>query len=265
MVNTVNCVGVMGKGVAEQFKKRFPEMFGDYKLRTDRKLVRLGQPYLYRDLSGTQIINFPTKNHWRSPSRLVDIEHGLDFLVAHYAEMGGDKRCHAPAGLGNGGLEWTEVGPLIYQKLHGLPIDVEVYAPYGTPKHQLAEEFLSSPSQMSLEGKGRKHGPLKPEWIVLLEVLRDLEAQPYASAVGRRIFQKISYVVTEMGVPTGFQFAKGSYGPFSGDVKLALHDFANRNWLHEEQLGRMIALRSTTQYAGTGTSLESRLIAIRKK
>ena len=103
MVNTVNCVGVMGKGVAEQFKLRFPEMFGDYKLRTDRKLVPLGQPYLYRDLSGTQIINFPTKNHWRSPSRLVDIEHGLDFLVAHYAEWGVTKRCHAPAGLRQNG------------------------------------------------------------------------------------------------------------------------------------------------------------------
>ena len=102
---------------------------------------------------------------------------------------------------------------------------------------------------MSLEGKGRKYQRLKPEWVVLLEVLRELEAQPYANPVGRTIFQKISYVVTEMGVPTGFQFGKGSYGPFSGDVKLALHDFANRNWLHEQQLGRMISLRVASQYA----------------
>ena len=81
-----------------------------------------------------------------------------------------------------------------------------------------------------------------------MEMLRELEAQPYANPVGRTIFQKISYVVTEMGVPTGFQFGKGSYGPFSGEVKLALHDFANRNWLHEQQLGRMIALRVAPQY-----------------
>jgi len=146
-------------------------------------------------------------------------------------------------------LEWSEVGPLIYRKLHALPIDVEVYAPYGTSKQQLTDEFLSAPSQMSLGGKGRKHKALKPEWIVLMEVLRELEAQPYANPVGRTIFQKISYVVTEMGVPTGFQFDKGSYGPFSGDVKLALHDFANRNWLNEQQLGRMIALRVAPQYA----------------
>lgn len=81
-----------------------------------------------------------------------------------------------------------------------------------------------------------------------MEILQQLAAQPYANPVGRTIFQKISYVVTEMGVPTGFQFGKGSYGPFSGDVKLALHDFANRNWLHEQQLGRMIALRVGPQY-----------------
>jgi uncharacterized protein YwgA len=117
-----------------------------------------------------------------------------------------------------------------------------------TPKSELTEEFLSAPSQLSLEGKGRKHKPLKPEWIVLMEVLQDLEAQPYANPVGRTIFQKISYVVTEMGVPTGFNFSKGSYGPFSGDVKLALHDFANRNWLNEQQIGRMIALRVSPQY-----------------
>jgi len=248
LVNTVNCVGVMGKGVAEQFKKRFPTMFEDYKSRTDRKTVRLGEPYPYRDSSGVQIVNFPTKDHWRSPSRLADIERGLDYLAAHISEWGIISIALPPLGCGNGGLEWSEVGPLIYRKLHDLPIYVEVFAPYGTPKQQLTTEYLSAPSQMTLDGRGRKHAPLKPEWIVLTEVLRELEAQPYASPVGRTIFQKISYVVTEMGVPTGFRFGKGSYGPFSGDVKLALHDFANRNWLHEQQLGRMIALRIAPQY-----------------
>jgi O-acetyl-ADP-ribose deacetylase (regulator of RNase III)/uncharacterized protein YwgA len=248
LVNTVNCVGVMGKGVAEQFKRRFPEMFDDYKRRTDQKSLRLGEPYPYLDSSGVQIVNFPTKDHWRSPSRLADVERGLDYLAAHIGEWGITSLALPPLGCGNGGLEWSEVGPLIYSKLHGLSIDIEVYAPYGTPKQQLTTEFLARPSQMSLEGKGRKNAPLKPEWVVLMEVLRELEAQPYANPVGRTIFQKISYVVTEMGVPTGFQFGKGSYGPFSGDVKLALHDLANRNWLHERQLGRMIALRVTSEY-----------------
>ena len=248
LVNTVNCVGVMGKGVAEQFKRHFPDMFDDYKLRCDRKAVRLGEPYLFHNKRGDRIINFPTKDHWRSPSRLSDIEHGLDYLAAHVGEWNVRNMAMPPLGCGNGGLDWSEVGPLIYLKLHALPIDVDVYAPYGTPKNQLTDTFLGAPSQMTLEGRGRTHGPLRPEWVVLMEVLRELEAQPYACPVGRTIFQKISYVVTEMGVPTGFQFGKGSYGPFSDDVKLALHDFANRNWLHERQLGRMIALRVAPEY-----------------
>jgi uncharacterized protein YwgA len=153
-----------------------------------------------------------------------------------------------PLGCGNGGLEWSEVGPLIYSKLHGLPIDVEVYAPFGTPKLELGLDFLSAPSQMSLEGKGRKQEKLNPDWIVLMEVLRELDQQPYANPVGRTIFQKICYVITEMGVATGFHFAKGSYGPFAAEVKLALHEFANRNWLQEQKLGSMIALRVAPQY-----------------
>lgn len=88
LVNTVNCVGVMGKGVALEFKKRFPAMFEDYIARCERKGVHLGTPYLYRDAAGRQIVNFPTKDHWRSPSRLVDIERGLDYFTRRFAEWG---------------------------------------------------------------------------------------------------------------------------------------------------------------------------------
>lgn len=248
MVNTVNCVGVMGKGVAELFRKHYPAMFEDYKNRCERKAVRLGEPYLYRDASGIAVINFPTKDHWRSPSRLSDIEHGLDYLASHIAEWGITSIAMPPLGCGNGGLEWGDVGPLIYRKLRDLPVDVELYAPFGTPKPQLTESYLAAPTQMSLDDKGRRHEKMNPDWIVLMEVLRDLQAQPYANPVGRTIFQKICYVVTEMGVPTGFAFGKGDYGPFSDDVKRALHDFANRNWLQEERLGRMLALRVGPEY-----------------
>lgn len=248
IVNTVNCVGIMGKGVAAEFKKRYPKMFTDYSARCAAKQVKLGNPYLYKDVLGASILNFPTKDHWRSPSRLEDIEHGLDFFVRHYAAWGITSIAFPPLGCGNGGLEWSEVGPLIYGKLYQLPINIQVYAPYGTPKHELTEEFLVGSSQMSLEGKGRKHEKLNQEWVVLLEVLRELGQQPYANPVGRTIFQKICYVLTEMGVQTGFRFSKGSYGPFADEVKLALHEFANRNWLQEEQLGQMMALRVGPQY-----------------
>lgn len=248
LVNTVNCVGVMGKGVADQFRKRFPAMFVDYQHRCQQRAVRLGEPYVYRDASGILIVNFPTKDHWRSPSRLEDIERGLDYFVAHVRDWGLTSVAMPPLGCGNGGLEWSEVGPLIYRKLHDLPIDLEQYAPYGTPKQQLTKEFLAAPSQMSLDGKGRKLEKLNPDWVVLMEVLRELQAQPYANPVGRTIFQKICYVITEMGVPTGLSFGKGNYGPFSDDVKQVLHDFANRNWLQEESLGRMLALRVGPEY-----------------
>lgn len=247
-VNTVNCVGVMGKGVAAQFAKHFPAMLADYKRRCESGAVRLGEPYLYFDASGRRIVNFPTKGHWRSASRLVDIERGLDYFAERVAEWGITRVAMPPLGCGNGGLEWEEVGPLIYAKLHSLPIDVEVYAPYGTPKSQLTEEFLAAPSQMRLDGKGHRLEKMKPEWAVLMEVLRQLQVQPYANPVGRTIFQKICYVVTEMGVPTGFTFGKGSYGPYAEEVKRALHEFANRNWLHEEPLGRMVALRVNSSY-----------------
>jgi O-acetyl-ADP-ribose deacetylase (regulator of RNase III)/uncharacterized protein YwgA len=253
LVNSVNCVGVMGKGVALEFKKRFPDVFDDYLARCERKKVKLGEPYLYRSRSGRSVVNFPTKNHWRSPSRLIDIEHGLDYFVAHYREWGIVSIAFPPLGCGNGGLEWSEVGPLIFSRLHHLPMPIEVYAPYGTPKHELTDAFLRAPAQLSLEGKGRKHEKMNPEWVVLVEVLRQLAAQPYAPPVGRVIFQKICYVLTEMGVKTGFEFGKGSYGPFADEVKLALNDFANRNWLNEDQLGQMIALRVGQQYESDRT------------
>jgi O-acetyl-ADP-ribose deacetylase (regulator of RNase III)/uncharacterized protein YwgA len=265
LVNTVNCVGVMGKGVALEFKKRWPAMFEDYRRRCERGQVRLGEPYLYRDTSGISIVNFPTKDHWRSPSRIADVERGLDYVAAHVREWGVTSLALPPLGCGNGGLEWSEVGPLIYRKLHGLQMDVEVYAPYGTPAQQLTEAFLAAPAQMSMSGHGRRIEKLNPDWVALLEVLRELQAQPYANPVGRTIFQKLCYVLTEMGVPTGFSFGKGTYGPFSTDVKTALHELANRNWIQEKPLGRMVALRVGPQYEQDRSKFAAQIEAHQKK
>lgn len=248
LVNTVNCVGVMGKGVALEFKKRFPAMFEDYVTRCERKGLRLGEPYLFHDVSGRQILNFPTKDHWRSPSRLGDIERGLDYLVRHIAEWNIQSIAMPPLGCGNGGLAWPEVGSLIWRKLRDLPIAAEVYAPFGTPRDELSAVFLEQVEPVNLDSQGRQAPKFNPSWVALMEVLRELGQQRYASPVGRTIFQKICYVITEMGVPTGFEFRKGSYGPFADEVKLALHEFANRNWVQEQQLGRMMALKATPQY-----------------
>lgn len=113
--------------------------------------------------------------------------------------------------------------------------------------------------------RGRQADKLNPDWVALMEVLRELQAQPYASPVGRTIFQKLCYVVTEMGVPTGFSFGKGSYGPFSSDVKMALHEFANRNWLREAPLGRMVALSVGEQYEQDRAKFAAQIETHRKK
>ncbi len=99
LVNTVNCVGVMGKGVALEFKKRFPDMYQDYLARCARKEVKLGRPYLYKSLFPPWILNFPTKDHWRSVSRLDDIVRGLEYLLAQLQRMGDYFAGRTPAGL----------------------------------------------------------------------------------------------------------------------------------------------------------------------
>src|ERR1043166_8630515 len=146
LINTVNCVGIMGKGIALEFKSHFPKMFEDYVQRCDRREVKLGVPYLYRTLIPPQIINFPTKDHWKSVSRIADIERGLQYLLTRYKEWGVKSLAIPPLGCGNGQLEWKAVGPLIYRYASQMDIPVELYAPYGTPPRELTADFLSQTS-----------------------------------------------------------------------------------------------------------------------
>ncbi|MDY4296309.1 MULTISPECIES: macro domain-containing protein [unclassified Xanthomonas] len=244
--NAVNCAGIMGKGIAQAFKRRYPAMFEDYAVRCREGRVRIGEPYLYDDASGIRILNFPTKRHWRSPSRLEDIAAGLDHLAAHLREWGVRSLALPPLGCGNGGLAWEEVGPLIYRTLAHLPVDIEVYAPYGTPLAQLETAFLSRPANTSTEGVGKRTAP-QPGWIAIMEVLRRLQARPEARPIGRTLFQTLCWAMTELGVPTGLTFGTAGRGPRQGDVRPILTDLANRNWLQEQPQGRTMALRASPQ------------------
>src|SRR6266852_2537532 len=122
LVNTVNTVGVMGKGVALGFKERFPDMYEDYRKRCEGGELKLGIPYLHRRAHLPWILNFPTKEHWRSVSRLDDIIRGLKHLAKHYREWGITSLAVPPLGCGQGQLEWRVVGRTLYRYLKQLVI-----------------------------------------------------------------------------------------------------------------------------------------------
>jgi O-acetyl-ADP-ribose deacetylase (regulator of RNase III)/uncharacterized protein YwgA len=229
LVNTVNTEGVMGKGVALQFKNRYPEMFKDYVERCRRGEVRLGRPYLYKRLITPWILNFPTKDHWRSLSRLSDITEGLEHLRTHYKEWGVTSLAVPPLGAGNGGLEWRVVGPTLYRELSMLDIPVELYAPHGTPANELTGDFLlATDSDLATVRR------MSPAWVALVAILRRIEAQRYRWPIGRVAFQKIAYFATESGLPTGLEFVRGSYGPFSPELKRVVSRLINNGLMREK-------------------------------
>lgn len=241
IVNTVNCVGAMGKGIALEFKKRYPEMYREYVDKCRLGEVKPGKPYIYNNADGTRILNFPTKDHWRFPSRLSYVMDGLDWFVKHYEEYGVKSIAFPPLGCGNGGLTWETVGPLMYRKLCDLPIEIEIYAPYGTNPKEVTLDFLNREAT-SGEAFGCRQMPVNHKWHLILQVIRELDTREYALKVGRTIYQKICYVLTRSGVDTGFVFSKGEFGPYSAQAKEAITALANANLIMEKQLGRMISL-----------------------
>lgn len=241
IVNTVNCVGVMGKGIALEFKKRYPEMFLDYVKRCNMSEVKTGTPYVYTYDEDLKILNFPTKDHWRSPSRLSYVIDGLDWFIDNYEKYNIKSIAFPPLGCGNGGLTWDVVGPIMYQKLLDLPIDIEIYAPFGTSRSEITEDFLLQ-SVFENDLKGKANSKVNPKWYLILQTVRELNERTYSLKVGRTIYQKICYVITRNGVNTGFSFEKGSYGPYSASVKDSITALANANLIVEKTLGRMVSL-----------------------
>lgn len=244
LVNTVNCVGVMGKGIALEFKKRFPDMFKDYSERCRRGEVELGRPYLYKRVIPPWVLNFPTKDHWRSVARIQDIVRGLKYLFEHYQEWGITSLAVPPLGCGYGQLEWRIVGRTLYRYLSQLDIPVELYAPYETPQEELEPEFLApGPRAESRVGSASSPERIKPGWVALVEILRQVEEEPYHWPVGRTAFQKIAYVATLEGLPTGLHYRKGTFGPFSSELKRIVTKLVSNGLIREERLGRMFSMK----------------------
>ncbi len=147
LVNTVNCVGVMGKGVALEFKERDPQMFAAYKKICESKLLAPGKLWLWRG-ADYWTLNFPTKIHWRNPSKLEWIESGLKKFVWAYEKQGIREISFPRLGCGNGGLDWNDVRPLMEKYLAKLPIEVYVHdftKAIGLPEHfEAAAKTLES-------------------------------------------------------------------------------------------------------------------------
>lgn len=137
LVNTVNCVGVMGKGLAKEFREREPQMFEAYKRICDEKLLRPGKLWLWKG-SNNWILNFPTKDHWRNPSRLEWIDQGLTKFVSGHAELGIREISFPRLGCGNGGLNWEDVRPIMERHLSPLKIAIFIHdfdKRVGLPEH----------------------------------------------------------------------------------------------------------------------------------
>ncbi|MFF5171560.1 macro domain-containing protein [Micromonospora sp. NPDC000089] len=217
LVNTVNTVGVMGKGIALQFKRAYPANFAAYRKACAAKKVNLGEMFVYDSARlGPRrfVINFPTKGHWRANSRLADIRSGLTDLVRVVREHQIRSVALPALGCGNGGLDWDEVRPMIEQAFAELPdVQVLLFPPEGAP----------DPSDMPV---ATEKPDLTPGRATLLRAIeRYLEqAQGLEPRDGVTVLeiQKIAYFLQVLGQPLRLQFGRGRYGPYAENLNHVL-------------------------------------------
>lgn len=201
LVNTVNTVGIMGKGIALAFKKAFPNNFKIYKQLCEDKKFDIGD-LLITNTGLTRpkfIVNFPTKNHWRSRSKIEFIEIGMKELVKEIKERQIKSIAIPPLGCGNGGLNWNEVKTVILRELEEVGNDVEV--------------IIYEPGYNNQEIKTKKQITLTPARAMLLSSLRNYQVLGYT--INLLVIQKIAYFLQRFGEPLNLQYEKGYYGPYS--------------------------------------------------
>lgn len=214
VVNTVNTVGVMGKGIALQFRKAFPENFKAYKKACDAGEVVLGKMLVVenRELTGNPlyIINFPTKRHWRAKSKLVDIETGLEALTAEIGVLGIRSIAIPPLGCGNGGLRWKDVLPRIEKAFARLPdVRVLVFEPAGAP----------SPTKM-IDRTTRPKMTLGQAAVLCL--MKRYLVPGYLYRLSMLEIQKLAYFLQSAGEDLKLKFEKGPYGPYADNLRIVL-------------------------------------------
>ena len=212
LVNTVNTVGVMGKGIALQFKEAYPDNYRIYRKVCKDGTFSVGQMLVTtaNDIYSGQIrtiINFPTKTDWRKPSEYVYIENGLKALRTEIVERGIKSIAIPPLGSSNGGLNWAQVKEMIVSALCDLDCDIRIYEPTVKIQERMKAERTK----------------LNPARAMLLDVACDLSA--HGEFLSEFAAEKIVYFLQRFGAANVFnlQYKPYIYGPYSGKVRYVLH------------------------------------------
>ncbi len=211
IVNTVNCVGVMGKGIALQFKQRWPRNFKAYEAACKRREVSIGKMFVF-DLGHWErprfIINFPTKTHWRSDSKLHYIELGLADLINQVKLLKIESIALPPLGCGNGGLDWDDVRKLIVSSFAAVPsVQVSAFEPMGAPP----------PREMAIRTVKPEMTAARAAIIKVISVYREMEY-----GLSKIEVQKLAYFLEQAGQPLRLKFEKHTFGPYSDSLRHVL-------------------------------------------
>lgn len=211
LVNTVNCVGVMGRGIALHFKYAYPANFKAYAAACKRKEVQPGRMFVH----GTGrpaprwIINFPTKRHWRGKSRLSDIESGMGALVHEIKTRGIRSVAIPPLGSGLGGLAWSDVRPVVEAALADLPdVRVIVYEPGGQPE---SAPVRAVPKMTA--GRAALVGLIRRYLMGMMD-----------TSISLLELHKLMYFLQESGEPLKLRYVKAPYGPYAENLRHVLRD-----------------------------------------
>jgi O-acetyl-ADP-ribose deacetylase (regulator of RNase III) len=214
IVNTVNCVGVMGKGIALQFKNKWPENFKAYEAACKAGQVRPGKMFVFDSgaiVRPNFIINFPTKDHWRGKSKIEFIRDGLIDLVAQIKRLNIHSVAIPPLGCGNGGLHWDHVRPMIFAAFVDLPhVDVRLFEPSGAPAAITMEVNTSKPRMT----------------LARAAIVKALDAYAQVGyGLSKLEVQKLVYFMQLVGVPfRKVEFVADRYGPYSDALRHALEN-----------------------------------------
>jgi O-acetyl-ADP-ribose deacetylase (regulator of RNase III) len=211
LVNTVNCVGYMGKGIALQFKQAFPDNFKTYEAACRHGGVVPGR-VLVHDYGVLQhpryIINFPTKNHWRAKSRIEDIESGLVALVQAVRDYDIRSIAVPPLGCGLGGLSWADVRPRIEAAFAAVPdVHVQLYGPEKTPAAKAMPVRTDRPRMTTARAL----------FIKLMDAYAVLDYRRTLLEI-----QKLAYFLQVAGEPLKLNYQAGQYGPYAHNLNKVL-------------------------------------------